>query len=343
MAEVTRFFHPVLGAGRLGRRPVRVLLDEKPYVLFRDGTGQPAALRDACPHRLAPLSAGRVRPDGRLECVYHGWHFDAAGRGCSPTQPTLTRCDVESFQVVERLGYLWMASRETPRDAFPTVNWDGFEFAGAYSVRFQAPLHVCLDNFSEDEHVPFVHTRLGFDRKDLERVEFRADNFDDRTEVHYRAPQRSTRMLPFILLRHGDVFHNDWVTRFDPVHSVYTIWWTDPSGNPRPFVTRAAIFMVPETARTTWFHVFSYVELADARFQLIKPMVKALAVILGRLEVMDDARFIPTVADTPVSMKGMRLGKYDKPLIHNRKLLQRIYRGTGDDDLSSVPHLTVVQ
>ena len=44
-----------------------------------------------------------------------------------------------------------------------------------------------------------------------------------------------------------------------------------------------------------------------------------------------DARFIPLVADTPYSLKGMRLGKYDKPVIHNRKLLRRIYWAEAPD------------
>ena len=35
---------------------------------------------DACPHRLAPLSQGRVdAATGCLECPYHGWQFDATG------------------------------------------------------------------------------------------------------------------------------------------------------------------------------------------------------------------------------------------------------------------------
>ncbi|KAK3190155.1 hypothetical protein Dsin_029716 [Dipteronia sinensis] len=28
---------------------------------------------DACPHRLAPLSDGRIDKWGRLQCAYHGW------------------------------------------------------------------------------------------------------------------------------------------------------------------------------------------------------------------------------------------------------------------------------
>ena len=34
---------------------------------------------DACPHRLAPLSEGRIDQWGRLQCVYHGWCFNGKG------------------------------------------------------------------------------------------------------------------------------------------------------------------------------------------------------------------------------------------------------------------------
>ena len=39
-----------------------------------------SAMVDACPHRLAPLSQGRVDPEsGFIECPYHGWAFDTDG------------------------------------------------------------------------------------------------------------------------------------------------------------------------------------------------------------------------------------------------------------------------
>ena len=39
-----------------------------------------SAFVDACPHRLAPLSQGRVDDaTGCIECPYHGWQFDGSG------------------------------------------------------------------------------------------------------------------------------------------------------------------------------------------------------------------------------------------------------------------------
>jgi nitrite reductase/ring-hydroxylating ferredoxin subunit len=37
------------------------------------------AFEDRCPHRLAPLSEGRVEADGTLLCAYHAWRFDGGG------------------------------------------------------------------------------------------------------------------------------------------------------------------------------------------------------------------------------------------------------------------------
>ncbi|KAG2428911.1 hypothetical protein HXX76_011156, partial [Chlamydomonas incerta] len=60
-------------------RPHPFTLLGQELVLWRDGGGTWRAFRDACPHRLAPLSEGRIEADGTLLCAYHGWRFDGAG------------------------------------------------------------------------------------------------------------------------------------------------------------------------------------------------------------------------------------------------------------------------
>lgn len=47
-------------------------------VMFRTDAGEPVALFDRCPHRLAPLSMGRLIGD-ELQCGYHGIRFDSHG------------------------------------------------------------------------------------------------------------------------------------------------------------------------------------------------------------------------------------------------------------------------
>ncbi len=232
------------------------------------------------------------------------------------------------MQVVERHGALWLADADVPAERMPDLGQPGFEFAGVFVEHFMCPLHVALDNFSEDEHTPWVHTRLGWTEEDVGSVDYAASNFDDRTEVRYRAIQRRSLLSRLFGIRSGDHFHNSWVTRFDPVRTHYLIRWTDPSGEEtRPAQLLAPIFMVPQDAGSTLFVVFIFAKLDDPRLWRMRHLVGRGAMMMIQREIRDDAVFIPNVAETPFSLEGMRLGKFDKPLIHNHRLLERLYWG----------------
>ena len=49
--------------------------DGQPICLVRF-KGQVSAFADECTHQAFPLSAGEVRADGTLECIWHGARFD---------------------------------------------------------------------------------------------------------------------------------------------------------------------------------------------------------------------------------------------------------------------------
>jgi phenylpropionate dioxygenase-like ring-hydroxylating dioxygenase large terminal subunit len=337
MLPLTRFFHPVLASSALrADRPVGVRIGDRGFALFRDAGGAPAAVADPCPHRNASLSgAGRVR-EGRIVCGYHGWSFDSQGAGRCPSQPSLQKCDTESFQVTERSGYLWLADRDVPDSRLPALGWEGFELAGSFTHLFECPLRTALDNFSEDEHFPSVHSMLGWDASGLSQVEFAATNFDDRTEVRYVGPQRRHPMLPIFGVQEGDRYVNEWVTRFDPLHAVFTFRWESPRGGARPLSVRSAVFMVPESDARTRFHVFVFVNVASgSRLRHLLPMVRRAALFIGRREVAADARIVRHVRAAE-TLAGLRLTKFDKPVIHNRKLLDAIYFGAPPARLSVV-------
>jgi nitrite reductase/ring-hydroxylating ferredoxin subunit len=59
-----------------GAKPLSADIGEQPIVLWRDKQGVARALEDRCPHRRAPLSLGRIRDNGWLQCGYHGWTYD---------------------------------------------------------------------------------------------------------------------------------------------------------------------------------------------------------------------------------------------------------------------------
>lgn len=59
--------------------PTRFVLLEQPLVIWWQAESQQwQVFADICPHRLAPLSEGRI-VDGCLECPYHGWQFSPSG------------------------------------------------------------------------------------------------------------------------------------------------------------------------------------------------------------------------------------------------------------------------
>lgn len=112
-------------AGKLSRR----LVAGEPVLLGRSQDGNAFAMRDVCPHRAAPLSAGRIveadaAADGgtTVECPYHGWRFRASDGGCAAVPSLvegqslpLDRIRAGSFPVVERAGLIWVFVRENPR------------------------------------------------------------------------------------------------------------------------------------------------------------------------------------------------------------------------------------
>src|SRR3712207_2591854 len=64
----------------VGRNLLPTTIANRPVVLYRTTGGRPVALADACWHRLAPLSMGKLRGDDEIMCGYHGICYDPDGR-----------------------------------------------------------------------------------------------------------------------------------------------------------------------------------------------------------------------------------------------------------------------
>lgn len=98
----------------------REMLLGEPVLLGRGHAGELFALRDICPHRGVPLSAGRIKADNSVECPYHGWRFRKDGV-CSVI-PSLVpgqdfepeKIKVRSYPVREQDGLVWVYMAATP-------------------------------------------------------------------------------------------------------------------------------------------------------------------------------------------------------------------------------------
>jgi phenylpropionate dioxygenase-like ring-hydroxylating dioxygenase large terminal subunit len=165
-APLREAWYYALPGRRLRRRAVlaKVMLGE-PILIGRDASGSPFALRDLCPHRGMPLTAGRF--DGyEVECCYHGWRFNTGGHCTAipalvPGQAfTPDRIRVRTYPVREVQGNLWVFFGEDLVAAPEIPFVEGFERSSpdlVESVRFAASIDHAVVGLMDPAHGPFVH------------------------------------------------------------------------------------------------------------------------------------------------------------------------------------------
>lgn len=152
----------------------RHLILGQPIVVGRTAGGEPFALRDICPHRLVPLSAGRqVKTDGEatLECPYHGWRFGTDGvcrhmpslTDDSPYEPNKVK--VRRYPVHEANGAIYIFISDNPRfDGTPDVPVPDFgplpdKPKFVITDTFNAHMDDAVVGLMDPAHVPFVHNQ----------------------------------------------------------------------------------------------------------------------------------------------------------------------------------------
>src|SRR3954452_1323066 len=115
----TAVWFPVARSADVGTTPLPVGAAGQSWVVVRLRPGAEASAFPArCPHRLVPLDAGTV-VDGRLQCQYHGWQFNAEGRcveipSLGPDGTPPPRADLSApWAAEERDGWVWLAPEPT--------------------------------------------------------------------------------------------------------------------------------------------------------------------------------------------------------------------------------------
>lgn len=166
--------------------PTKFTLLGQDIVIWWDNITQSwSVLEDKCPHRLAPLSEGRINQDGLLECPYHGWTFAPSGE-----------CQAIPQQTASGQAH---TSKRTCVKSLPTSVYQGLLFvypgkpenASITKVPIVEPLDetvddwVCIDTFRDlpydaltlmenvldASHVPYTHHRSVGNRANAAPVE----------------------------------------------------------------------------------------------------------------------------------------------------------------------------
>ncbi len=150
----------------LGAVLSRTLLNQR-IVMFRDAAGRPKALLDRCPHRFAPLSAGKVLDDGRIQCGYHGLEFDGTGRcvnnphgdGKIPSAAV-----VPAFSLAEKHSLIWIWMGDAPPDPARIPDFRIFDDAPPLHVAERGELvlaadyRLITDNLLDLSHASYLHS-----------------------------------------------------------------------------------------------------------------------------------------------------------------------------------------
>lgn len=154
----------------------KVLLGE-PVLIGRTQDGEAFGLRDICPHRGVPLSAGTLLDstdsgcgEPTVECPYHGWKFRADGRCAEipslvPDQDMdVSRIRVRRYPVREIQGNIWIYMSDEKRADLPPTHeppvmpdFDGRAPNIRETMNFSCHVDHAIVGLMDPAHGPYVH------------------------------------------------------------------------------------------------------------------------------------------------------------------------------------------
>ncbi len=328
-------WHPIFPSRRLRKKPVAVKRFGRDLVLFRGGDGAVGVMPDCCPHRGMRLSLGWVR-DGCLVCPYHGWRFNADGRGESPGSPKL-RVQSPHFEAAEHEGMIWIKNPGAAA-SLPVLSHPGFELVYLAYVPIRAPVESLMENFTEIEHTGTAHWQFGYDRDRMTEVEVAVEADADTIRVRTAGPQMPLWPATAWAMgaRSGDILKFDWTTRFAPLHSTADFWWEDPhTGAARPCRFKETAYFIPvgpQESLAVSYYSWSF----EGYRRRLRPLLHPFVALGVRYEISIDKRLIENVVPDSLFTPSRRLARFDQGLQELRRRWRRWKEAYGMNE----PNLT---
>lgn len=155
-------------------------------VIWWDQQGETwRVFKDQCPHRLAPLSEGRINEQGYLECPYHGWAFSGSGNCESIPQQvsgqqaeTSKRACVDSFPTKVRQGLLFVypgtpeLAEKTPVPIIEPLESEPEGWICLNTFRdLPYDALTLMENVLDSSHIPYTHHRTVGNRANVSPVD----------------------------------------------------------------------------------------------------------------------------------------------------------------------------
>ncbi|MFM1799761.1 MAG: hypothetical protein RLZZ117_2039 [Cyanobacteriota bacterium] len=149
------------------------LLGDDLVLWWEQATQQWRAFADVCPHRLVPLSEGRLNASGELECPYHGWSFRGDGHCTAIPQSTSdmashprARCRTYATATGQGLLFVFAGdpadSESTPLPLVPALEESSGPGLRPWLIQdtfrdLPYDALTLLENVLDVSHVPFTH------------------------------------------------------------------------------------------------------------------------------------------------------------------------------------------
>jgi phenylpropionate dioxygenase-like ring-hydroxylating dioxygenase large terminal subunit len=148
----------------IDRTPVARTICGETIMMYRRFDRSVVAMRDACPHRLLPLSMGYKEGDN-IRCRYHGLLLDSHGSCVEmplKNEPPNRRVQARMYPVVERYRYIWVwigdPAKTDPAvmpDFWPCEHPDWTFDGGYYHVK--CDYRLMIDNLMDLSHETYTH------------------------------------------------------------------------------------------------------------------------------------------------------------------------------------------
>eukprot|EP00245_Coleochaete_scutata_P001952 TRINITY_DN1245_c0_g2_i1.p1 TRINITY_DN1245_c0_g2~~TRINITY_DN1245_c0_g2_i1.p1 ORF type:complete len:487 (-),score=51.66 TRINITY_DN1245_c0_g2_i1:264-1556(-) len=304
------------------KRPMQVTVLGRQYVVWWDRNspgvggaegGQWQVFADLCPHRLAPLSDGRIHESGALQCSYHGWTF-LGDASCSaipqapaggPNVHDKPQACAICHPVAVRYGIVWMIpssgpkawkmARESEPPAIPVLDDPSFEWTpGMRDLAYG--YDTLVENVVDPSHVPFAHHGIQGNRNSPRPVnivvqEAGVGGFSGETGTGI-----ATFRAPCTYVQEFRIPKKDWkaylIALFVPTTPGNSrLFWIFPVNFARTLVR----------LKPTWFdHITNRLAVTDSDLYLLHYQERAAA-SMPELKNRLTAYYIPTKADGFVS------------------------------------------
>ena len=160
------WYMPALASSLAPGAMRREMLLGEPVLLGRMRDGAAFAIRDICPHRGVPLSAGKILAENTVQCPYHGWRFRRDGV-CSAIPSLVEGQDldpakirVRHYPVREREGLLWVyvaAKNEAPKADPPSVPISDPHPRWTEIQTFRCDIDHAVIGLMDPVHAAYVH------------------------------------------------------------------------------------------------------------------------------------------------------------------------------------------